>query len=75
MNNYYFTYGSAHTTNDGFPLDVFYTKVSAESYGEARQRLFEVRGDVWAFQYTEEEFLPQIEQYGLKEAPLERVGL
>lgn len=75
MNNYYFTYGTAHTTDDGFPLANFYTKISAESYGEARQRLFEARGDSWAFQYTEEEFLPQIGQYVLREAPLERVGL
>ena len=75
MKNYYFTYGTGHTTDDGFSLDMFYTKIAAESYGKARQRMFAARGDSWAFQYSEEEFLPQIEQYGLKEAPLERVGL
>ena len=75
MKNYYFTYGTGHTTEDGFPLDAFYTKITAEGYGEARQQMFAVRGDSWAFQYTEGEFLPQIAQYGLREAPLERVGL
>ena len=75
MKNYYFTYGTIHTTDDGFPLNNFYTKISADSYSEARMIMFDSRGDNWAFQYCEEDFLPQIKQFGLMEAQLERVGL
>ena len=75
MKTYYFTYGTAHTTDDGFPLNNFYTKVEAEDYCTAREIMFEARGDLWAFQYKEEDFLHQIKQFGLMEAPLERVGL
>lgn len=31
-------------------------RVFADSYGEARQKMFEMHGDKWAFQYSAEEW-------------------
>ncbi|AUR92203.1 hypothetical protein NVP1170O_090 [Vibrio phage 1.170.O._10N.261.52.C3] len=74
MKDYYFTYGSNHTTDEGFSLGNFYTKVPAESYGEARERMFLARGDKGAFQYLSAEEAG-VERFRLMEAPLERVTL
>ena len=43
-----------------------YVKI-AGTYSEAREKMCESFGIEWAFQYSEEEFLPQIEKYGLTE--------
>jgi len=43
-----------------------YVKISG-TYSEARKKMCENFGDLWGFQYSEEDFLPQIEQYGLTE--------
>ena len=37
------------------------------SYEEARMKMVERFGSSWANQYSEEEFLPQIKDYGLTE--------
>ena len=37
------------------------------TYSEAQEKMFENFGKKWAFQYSEEDFLPQIEKYGLTE--------
>lgn len=74
MKDYYFTYGSNHITEDGFSLGNFYTKIPAESYGEAREKMFLARGDVWAFQYPSAEEAG-VERFRLMEAPLEKVVL
>lgn len=37
------------------------------TYSEARDKMFEMFDDKWAFQYSEKDFLPQIKKYGLEE--------
>lgn len=37
------------------------------TYGEAREQMFENFDSKWAFQYKEEDFIRQIEAYGLRE--------
>jgi hypothetical protein len=37
------------------------------TYGEAREEMCEVCGTAWGFQYSADNFLPQIEKYGLTE--------
>ena len=36
------------------------------TYEEARKQMFEVFGDKWAFQYSRDDFIPQIIKFGLK---------
>lgn len=70
MNNWYFTFGSNHRDQYGMSLGDFYVKISANSWNEARDRMFQVRDSLWSSQYDEKVFLPQIEKYGLKEIDL-----
>jgi len=63
--NYYFTFMGRQTD-----LKNKYVKIN-DTYLAARGRMCAIFSDQWAFQYTEEEFLPQIEEYGLTELPLE----
>jgi len=63
--NYYFTFMGKQTD-----LKNKYVKIN-DTYLAARGRMCAIFSDQWAFQYTEEEFLPQIEEYGLTELPLE----
>ena len=64
MPNYYFTFG--YGQYDG-SRRYKYVKIDAPTYGEAREEMVRRHGLVWAFQYNEKEFLPQIEQFGLSE--------
>jgi len=59
MKNYYFTFCGIHEHKNG------YVKIIAKDVYSARERMFEVYNEKWGFQYSEEEFLPQIKQYGL----------
>lgn len=61
---FYLTYG--FNTPDRY----HYSVIEAPSWREARDRVTSVRGDKWAFLYTEGSFAWQAERYGLTEVPL-----
>lgn len=58
---WYFTFGT-----DERGLQNSYVKIEG-TFDEAREKMFEAFGDQWAFQYSEEQFLPQITAYNLEE--------
>jgi hypothetical protein len=67
MENYYFTFGQTHFTQDGTPMKDYYVKVTASDYGEARDHFCNrfaapVMGShtKWAFQYKEADFSPEM---------------
>lgn len=57
---WYFSFGSGHQHHDG------YVKIEG-TFSEARNEMFRRYGAKWCMQYTEEEFLPQITRWNLKE--------
>ena len=52
------------------PYSNCYVEIEAESRDRAREAMFSAHGNRWGFQYDEEEFLPQIDKYGLKRLSL-----
>lgn len=60
MKEYVFTFGI------GMPLAGHYIRIQAESYGAARQRMFELYGTEWAFQYYAEDWDRKVamDEYG-----------
>ncbi|MEI6296228.1 MAG: hypothetical protein WCO84_01100 [bacterium] len=60
MEKWYFTFGF----NSEFRNNYVVFQGTQE---EARDMMFMNFGQKWGFQYNEEDFLPQIEKYGLKE--------
>jgi hypothetical protein len=58
--NWYFTFMQKHEHRNR------YVKIFG-SFGEAREKMVKAFGTKWAFQYSEEEFIPQIERFGLRE--------
>jgi len=58
--NWYFTFGSGHAHPNG------YVKIHG-TFNSARDQMHKMYGPKWAFQYNEEEFIPQIKRWGLKE--------
>lgn len=75
MSNFYFTFGTDHKTREGMSLWNFFVKIQAEKEEEARLKMYEKRGLIFAFCYTEKEFKGQIEEFNLKEIRLEEVKL
>lgn len=63
---YYFTFGGNHRDKHGNSLQYGYIKIKGTA-DEARNNMCNARGMSWAFMYSEEKFLPQIEEYGLHE--------
>lgn len=63
--NYYFTFMLRQEELKDKYVKVFGT------YNEARAKMVNNFGIEWAFQYTEKEFLPQIEMFGLTELKIE----
>lgn len=61
MSNFFITYG--HNT----PRANMYSVVDAPDYDRARDLVFLVLGNKWAFMYGEDEFLGQSEKYSLRE--------
>jgi len=57
--NYYFTFMQKQ---EG--LKNGYVKIYG-TFGGAREKMVSLFGDKWAFQYTEEQFLPQINRFHL----------
>lgn len=74
-NQYFFTFGANHVDNQGVSLGQRYVKVIAEDEHSARGVVWLARNDKWAFSYTTEEFLPQIELYNLVEIGINDVAL
>lgn len=67
-----------YTFGLGYNLRNNYVVVEAENAREARAKFQAARAEVdgmegrlYAFDYTEAEFAPQIEQYGLTEVPID----
>ncbi len=58
--NWYFTFGSGQAHPNG------YVKIHG-TFNSARDHMHKLYGSKWAFQYSEEEFMPQIKRWGLKE--------
>lgn len=62
MREYYFTFGTAHRTIDGYPLREYWVRVIAKSAKEARRSFMDWcelttgKHDGWASQYSEDEF-------------------
>ena len=61
MKPFYFTFGFSH------PLSGHYLRVVAPDWEAARLEMVSRHGLKWAFQYTEEEFLPLIPRHNLTE--------
>ena len=58
---YYFTFcGDSENSHR-------YRKIVAKDYHRAREKMFELHGKKWAFQYTEESFKEQPKKYQLTE--------
>ena len=64
MPNFYVTYGFGSFQKN------CYATVEANSYDEARKKVFGKIGPKFSFIYNEDEFSGQIEKYGLHEIPL-----
>lgn len=61
VENWYFTFMQRqHGLQDK------YVKIKG-SYQHAREEMCRRYGNEWAFQYNEEDFIPQIKDYGLEE--------
>ena len=63
LKNYFFTFGQNHRTHAGEPMKDYWVKVTASSYGKARELFIEEfssrympQSDSWAFQYSEKQF-------------------
>lgn len=66
LENYYFTFGYGNLGLRGK-----YLKIRAKDYNAARDVVLASKiGNRFAFQYEEDEFLPQIEKYNLTEVLL-----
>lgn len=74
MQNWYFTFGQNHKDKDGNSLAHSYVKIRG-TWGAAREKMFMARGAVWSMQYNEEDFIPQIKEFNLKELKLTAVEL
>ena len=66
---WYFTFGSGHF-HGNMPLAHRYV-VFEGSFNEAREKMLELRGPVWSFQYDWDNFEDQVTRYGLTEITVE----
>lgn len=69
LHKFYFTFGSGHytLTPDGLLcLGNYYVLINAYTNGQAREIMCKYRKDVWAFNYTAEQFEGQAEEFNLK---------
>lgn len=48
-----------------------YSVVEASDFQQAYQKVWAVCGDRWAFMYSEQGFLGQVQTYGLRRIPLQ----
>lgn len=51
MKTWHFTFGM------NCPLEGYCQPIKAKSYRSAREKMFELHGNKWAFQYSEKEWL------------------
>lgn len=73
MKSFYFTFGFGHFCREHGTLRNNYVRIEAPDMEAARKIMFAKRDNKWAMSYTEEEFLPQIEEYSLQEIPLDKL--
>ena len=52
---HFFTFGYDHKDKDGHSLGKFYTYTEAVDCNEAREKMFAIRGNKWAFEYDSEQ--------------------
>lgn len=68
MNKWYFTFG----VGNEFLKDKYV--LFQGSFNDARKRMFANFGTAWCMQYSEQEFIPIKEKYGLTELKMEGVA-
>lgn len=77
--NYYFTFGSNHLDRKGRSLGGSYfiveEKQDEEGFWNARMVVASLRGDKWAFQYTEDQKAESIDQWNLVEVKAAQIVL
>lgn len=71
---FYFTFGYNHVDRRNLSLGNMCAEVEAASYGEAREMMFDARGDKWSFQYSTAEEAG-VTLYGLRVVTLEDVRI
>lgn len=71
--SYIFTFGYNHLDKNGETLENCFVCIDG-SYGVARQKLVDARGNKWAFQYESAE-LAGVNEFSLKLVSLEDVTL
>jgi hypothetical protein len=64
--NWYFTFMQKQEYKNRY-VKIFGT------FFEAREKMVKAFGDQWCIQYSEEEFIPQIEMFGLRELEIRKV--
>ena len=75
MAKFYGTFGSCHFDRKGLPLYGNYVEIEAQTYGEARAKMFAARGHEWSFVYTAEEFKGKPTQFNLARLELNDVWI
>lgn len=74
MEKYVFTFGSNHCDIEGNSLLDNYVVIEGD-YSSSRYKMNDARKNNWAFQYSWEEFVPQIAKFSLSEVPLDQVAI
>ena len=70
---WYFTFGYGHENAKGERLHDRYFVVRDATFDEARDKMMELRGPAWGFQYDDATFEGQPEQYGQREATADEI--
>lgn len=73
-NEYIFTFGSNHVTQDGMSLGNYYCVIRSSDEKEARDEMFKCRGDKWAFCYKSKE-KAGVQRFNLREVTTEMIYL
>lgn len=72
MSRFYFTFGLGYNLRSNYVVVEAETELDARAaFVAARSAVDGYNGRLYAFDYDEAEFLPQIEQYGLTEVPID----
>lgn len=69
------TFGANHMDGKGNPLGNKFVKLEAKDFYDAQAKMYESRGNAWAFVYHWVDFKPQIKEYGLEEVPMNEVDI
>ena len=55
LKKWFFSFGQGHVSPSGYPLRNVVAEIEAESYMDAREKMFSFAGGKWAFQYDSKE--------------------